>query len=137
MVDTEREKKKSFFQLIGEIPTLVEELVRGEIELLKTEVIQKLKLAGIGAGLIAGAALVALFFIGVLLTAAILALSLVMPGWLAALIVAFVLLVAVAVLAWLGVREVKKAMPPMPEETIASLQQDYNAIKGIGKRETI
>lgn len=134
MVETTREKKKSLFELLGNLPNLVRELVLGEIELLKTELLRKLKVAGIGVGLIAGAALVLLFFIGILLVAAILALSLVMPGWLAALIVAFVLLVAAAILAWLGVRSVKKAMPPVPEETIKSVKRDINAIKGVGKR---
>jgi len=134
MTDEARDKKRSLFKLIGDVPTLVRELVMGEINLLKAELIAKLKLLGVGVGLLLGAVLILLFFIGVLLTAAILALSLVLPGWLAALIVAFVLLVAVAILAFIGVREVKKAMPPIPEDTITSLKRDINAIKGVGKR---
>ncbi|MCU1405902.1 MAG: phage holin family protein [Glaciihabitans sp.] len=134
MVENAREKKRSLFQLIGDVPTLVRELVMGEINLLKAELIAKLKILGVGAGLLLGAVIIVFFFVGVLLTAAILALSLVLPGWLAALIVAFVLLVAIAILAWLGIREVKKAMPPMPEKTISSVKLDINAIKGIGKR---
>ena len=134
MVETERKKQKSLFTLLGDVPNLVKTLVKGEIELLKTELLRKLKAAGIGVGLIAGAAVVLLFFIGVLLTAAILALSLVMPGWLAALIVAFVLLVGAAILAWLGYKSVKKAMPPVPEATIKSVKRDINVIKGVGKR---
>ncbi|MDQ1563220.1 MAG: hypothetical protein QOI14_171, partial [Actinomycetota bacterium] len=63
-------KKRSLFQLLADLPTLVRELVAGEIELLKQEMIQKLKALGIGGGLILGAAVVLLFFIGVLLTAA-------------------------------------------------------------------
>ena len=134
MVVYTREKKKSLFQLIGDVPTLVRELVMGEINLLKAELMAKLKVLGLGVGMLLGAALILLFFVGVLLTAAILALSLVMPGWLAALIVAFVLLVAIAILAFLGIREVKKAMPPLPEKTIDSVKRDINAIKGIGNR---
>jgi len=134
MTDEARDKKRSLFKLIGDVPTLVRELVMGEINLLKAELIAKLKLLGVGVGLLLGAVLILLFFIGVLLTAAILALSLVLPGWLSALIVAFVLLVAVAILAFIGVREVKKAMPPIPEDTITSLKRDINAIKGVGKR---
>lgn len=130
------QKKKSLLQLLGELPTLVRELIEGEIELLKAEVIGKLKAAGLGAGLLLGAAIVALLFVGVLLTAAILALSLVMPGWLAALLVALVLLIAVAILAWLGIRSLKSAMPPVPEKSITNLQLDLNAIRGVGKRET-
>ncbi|WP_213816060.1 phage holin family protein [Glaciihabitans sp. dw_435] len=135
MAEIPREKKKSLFALLGDLPTLVRELVLGEIELLKAEVIRKLKAAGIGVGFILGAVVVLLFFIGVLLTAAILALSLVMPGWLAALIVAFVLLVVVAILALLGWRSLKKAIPPLPEKTISGVKLDINVIRGVGKRE--
>ncbi|MET0990214.1 MAG: phage holin family protein [Glaciihabitans sp.] len=132
-----RDKKRSIFQLISDVPTLVRDLVKGEIELLKTEIIAKLKIAGIGVGLILGAVIVLFFFIGVLLTAGILGLATVMPGWLAALIVAFVLLIAIAILAWIGYRELKKAMPPLPEATIKNVKRDINAIRGVGKRPKI
>lgn len=125
------------FELFGEVPILLRELLEAEIELLKAEVLRKLKTAGIGAGLIAIAAVLALLFFGVLLTAAILALSLVMPGWLAALVVGFVLLVIIAILVLLGVRSVKKAMPPIPTETIDSVKRDIDVIKGVGKRATL
>jgi len=134
MVETVRDKKKSLFSLIGDLPTLVRDLVKGEIEMLKTEIIGKLKILGIGVGLILGAVLVLLFFIGVLLTAAILGLATVMPGWLAALVVAFVLLIVIAVLAFIGYKEIKKAMPPVPEESIKSLKRDLITIQGLGKR---
>ena len=133
MTQLPHQKKKSLFQLLADLPTLVRELVEGEIELLKSELIRKLKAAGIGAGLLFGAAIIALLFIGVLLTAAILGLSLVMPGWLAALLVAFVLLVVIAILALLGMRSLKNAMPPMPNDTIESLKRDINVIRGVGK----
>jgi uncharacterized protein YneF (UPF0154 family) len=134
MVETAREKKRSIFQLVADVPTLVRELVKGELSLLKTEVVNKLKIVGVGAGLLLGAVIVLFFFIGVLLTAAVLGLAEVMPPWLAALVVAFVLLIGVAILAWIGYRELKKAMPPLPELTIKNLKRDINAIKGVGKR---
>ncbi|PRY67901.1 putative superfamily III holin-X [Glaciihabitans tibetensis] len=135
MVESPPVKRRSLFQLVADVPTLVRELVMGEIELLKTEVINKLKIAGVGVGLILGAVIVLFFFIGVLLTAAVLGLAVVMPPWLAALVVAFVLLIAVAILAWIGYRELKKAMPPLPELTIKNLKRDINAVKGVGKRQ--
>ncbi len=127
-------RKKSLFELIADIPTLVTDLVQREIELLKTEVVSKLKALGIGAGVIAGALLVLLGMLGVLLTAAILALSLVMPGWLAALLVAAVLLIIAVVLGLIGYRILKKGIPPVPTESIDSIKRDIRAIKGIGKR---
>jgi uncharacterized membrane protein YqjE len=136
MAEIKPQKKRSLLTLLTDVPTLVRELVQGEIELFKSEMIAKLKALGIGAGILAGAAVVLLFFVGVLLTAAILALGLVMPYWLAALVVAFVLLVVAGILGLIGYRKLKKGIPPVPTETIHGLKKDLNAIKGIGKRAT-
>ncbi|HEY5320765.1 MAG TPA: phage holin family protein [Galbitalea sp.] len=136
MAEIKPQKKRSLLTLLTDVPTLVRELVQGEIELFKSEMIAKLKALGIGAGILAGAAVVLLFFVGVLLTAAILALALVMPPWLAALVVAFVLLVVAGILGLIGYRKLKKGIPPVPTETIHGLKKDLNAIKGIGKRAT-
>lgn len=128
-------KKRSLLELLTDIPVLVRELVAGEIELLKQEMIRKLKALGIGAGLILAAAIVLLGLVGVLLTAAILALALVMPGWLAALLVAALLLIIAVILGLVGYRVLKKGIPPVPSETINGLKKDLNVIRGVGKRE--
>lgn len=129
-------KRKSIFAMIADIPTLVTDLVQREIELVKTEVVAKLKALGVGAGLIAVAAVVLLAMLGVLLTAAIFALSLIMPGWLAALLVAAGLLIVAVIVGLIGYRILKKGIPPLPSESIESLRRDLRAIKGIGKRGT-
>ena len=126
--------KRSLFALLGDIPTMVTDLVHREIELVKVEVTTKLKELGKGSGLLAGAAIVALFMIGVLLTSAVLALSLVMPGWAAALVVAAFLLVVAVILGLIGYRILKKSMPLYPVDSIDSLQKDLRAIQGIGQR---
>jgi Flp pilus assembly protein TadB len=128
-------RKRSLLELLTEIPVLVRELVIGEIELLKQEMIRKLKALGAGAGLLVGALTFIFAMLGVLLTAAILALSLVMPGWLAALLVAAVLLIIAVILGLIGYRVLKKGIPPLPSETISGLKKDLNVIKGVGKRE--
>ena len=128
--------RRSLLSLIADIPALIQELFHREVELLKAELIAKLKALGVGAGLLAGAVVVLLFMIGVLLTSAVLALSLVMPGWLAALIVAAFLLIVAGILALIGYRILKRGIPPVPTESIDSLQKDYRAIRGIGKRGT-
>ena len=125
--------KRSLLALIGDLPGLVSDLITAEIEQLKAEMVRKLTALGLGAGLIAGAAVVLLFMVGVLLTAAILALSLVMPGWLAALLVALVLLIIAAVLGWIGYVKLKAGIPPIPTETINSLKRDLNVVRGVGK----
>ena len=127
-------RKRSLIELVTSIPTLVTDLVQREIELVKAEVTAKLKALGAGAGLIAGAVVVLLAMLGVLLTAAILALSMVMPGWLAALLVALVLLIVAVILGLSGYSVLKKGIPPVPSESIDSIKRDIRAIKGIGKR---
>jgi membrane protein implicated in regulation of membrane protease activity len=128
--------KRSLLSLIADIPALIQELFHREVELLKAELFAKLKALGVGAGLLAGALVVVLFMIGVLLTAAVFALSLVLPGWLAALIVAAFLLIVAGILALIGYRILKRGIPPIPTESIDSLKRDYRAIRGIGKRGT-
>jgi len=128
-------KKRSLIGLLSDVPTLVKDLVRGEIELLKAEMIRKLKALGIGAGLILGAVVILLFFIGVLLTAAILGLATTgLPAWLCALIVAFVLLLLAALVGFIGYRKLKAGIPPIPTGTIDGLKKDLAVVKGIAKK---
>lgn len=127
-------RQKSLIQLIQQLPDRVSVLVHSEIELIKTEVIGKLKALGLGAAFFVVAAVILLFMVGVLLTAAVLALSLIMPGWLAALLVALVLLIAAAIVALIGWRKLKTGLPPTPEQSIASLKNDLSAITGTVKR---
>ncbi len=126
--------RRSLIDLITSIPNLVSDLVHREIDLIKAEMMAKLKSLGIGAGFLAVAALLLLAMLGVLLTAGILALSLIMPGWLAALLVAAGLLIIAVILGLIGYGVLKKAVPPVPTESIDSLKRDLRAIKGIGKR---
>ena len=128
-------RRRSVFALLADIPTLVGDLVQREIELVKAELVEKFKALGVGAGLIAGALIVLLGMLGVLLTAAIFALTLTgLPGWAAALIVAGVLLIIAVILGLIGYRILMKGVPPVPTEAMDSLRRDLRAIKGIGKR---
>ncbi|PZS17330.1 MAG: hypothetical protein DLM54_09880 [Acidimicrobiales bacterium] len=67
--------------------------------------------------------------LGALTATAILALALVLPGWLAALIVtgAYALLALVAAVA--GKTQFNKAIPLVPRETIESLKEDMEWLK--------
>lgn len=99
-------------------------LVRQEIELAKAEATEKGKKAGVGAGLVGGGTLFALFAFAALTTAIILALDLAMAGWLAALIVAVVYGAVAAVLALRGKEKLQDAGPPVPEQTIETVKED-------------
>jgi len=127
--------KKSVFKLIADLPGYLVDLLRSELELLKAELISKIKHAGIGVGLLAAGAFFAFFAFAVLLAAAVLGIATALPGWLAALIVGGALLVITAVLVLVGVNQLKRGTPPVPTETIESVKKDVNAIKGIGKRD--
>ena len=127
--------RKSLFSLLADLPRLVIEQVKNEVEQFKSELIAKLKHAGIGVGLFAAAGFVAFFLFAVLIAAAVLAFATILPGWLAALIVAAILLVIVVILTLVGLRQVKQGVPPAPTETIKSVKKDVQVIKGLGKRE--
>ena len=104
-------------------------LVRSEVELAKAELAAKGKAAGIGAGLFGAAGLLAFFGGAVLITTVILALALVLPAWLAALIVAVVLFAAAAVAGIIGKGKVTEATPPAPERAVDGVKQDVETIK--------
>ena len=121
-------------QLIGQLTEQISQLVRDEARLAQAEVSQKAKRLGTGAGLFGGAGLFAFFGLAVLIAAAVLALALVLPGWLAALIVAVVLFAVAGVLALVGKKDVEKGTPPMPNEAIASTKADIATVKESARR---
>jgi len=121
---------RSLFQLIGELPDTVSTLIRAEIDQVKAEISYKLKHFGIGAGLVAGAAVVGVFLLFTLITAAIFAFALVMPAWAAALTVGGILLLIIAVLLWIAYVNFKRGSEPL--ESVESLKADLDALKGTG-----
>ena len=62
--------KRSLFSLIGDLPGLVMDLVRSEIEHLKQELITRIAQAGTGIALLAVGASVLFFALGAFVTAA-------------------------------------------------------------------
>ncbi|MCW2582001.1 MAG: uncharacterized protein JWQ53_791 [Klenkia sp.] len=121
--------KASTGQLVGELPELVTRLVRDEVRLAQAEVKGKAKRLGLGVGLFGGAGLLALLGLNALITAGILGLANVIPGWLAGIAVAVVLFVIAAVLALVGKKDVAQAAPPLPTDTIESLKTDVATVK--------
>ena len=112
-------------QLAGQTSTLV----RQELDLAKAEMSQKATVAGKGAGLLGGAAVVALLAAGSLTACLILALSEVIPDWLAALIVALAMGAIAAVLALQGRNRIQAATPPVPEQTVETVKEDVEWAK--------
>jgi uncharacterized membrane protein YqjE len=126
-------QEASTAELMRRLSDQMSTLVRQEIELAKTEVSEKGKRAGIGAGMFGGAGVAGLYMVGTLLATIIAALSLAMDTWIAALIVTVVLGAIAAVLALQGKNKVQEASPPAPERTIASVKRDADTIKASAK----
>ena len=120
--------ERSLGKLVAEISGTAERLVRAEIELLKAELAGRAQKIGVGAGMLAGAVLFALYFLGAAIATAIIALALVVDLWLAALIVTLLLLLVVAVLALIGIRSIKKGTPGS-FRAIETVHEDIDAIK--------
>ena len=121
-------------QLIGQLTEQISRLVRDEARLAQAEVTQKAKRLGVGAGLFGGAGLFAFLGLAVLVATAVLALDLVLPAWLAALIVAVVLFAIAGVLALVGKKDVAKGSPPVPTEAISSVKADIATVKESARR---
>lgn len=136
MTDERPTRRRSLFSLIGDVPRLITDLARAEIDSLKREILGKLAAAGVGIGLLAGAAAFLFFALAVLVAAAVLGISVALPMWLSALIVAGGLLLITAGLALWGILALKHGVPPTPDATIKSIKKDVRVIKGIGKDES-
>jgi uncharacterized membrane protein YqjE len=119
-------------ELVSRLTQQSTELIRSELRLAQAEMTEKAKHAGVGAGLFGGAGLVALYGVGALIATVILALALLMPAWLSALIVTVVLFATAGVVALLGKKQVSQATPAAPKHTIESVKQDVDTIKGGG-----
>jgi Putative Actinobacterial Holin-X, holin superfamily III len=130
MTDEEPELgDRSVAELLKQASEQTSTLVRQELELAKAELAVKGKQVGLGAGMFGGAGVFGLYAVGALTAAIILALSLVMTGWLAGLIVAIVYGAVAGVLALQGKSKVKAGAPPVPEQSVQSVKADIESTK--------
>ncbi len=121
--------EQSTAELIKQMTEQVSTLVRDELKLAQVEITRKGKHAGIGAGMLGGGGLVALYGVACLIACAIIGLSHVLQAWLAALIVGVVLLAVAGVAALIGKNRVQQAVPPVPREAVESVKTDVEEIK--------
>ena len=108
-------------------------LARKHVELAKIEAAEAVSVRGKGAGMMAGAAVVAMYAIGFLFAAGAAALALVVPVWAAILIVAVLMFLVAWVLVMLGRRTIKSAPAPV-ERTQEALREDMRWAKQQIKR---
>lgn len=117
-------RDQSIADLLKELSQETTTLVRQELDLAKAEMTQKGKDAGVGAGLLGGAGITALLFLGSLTAFLILLLDGALANWLAALVVTIFWGIVAAVLALQGKNKLQEATPPAPEQTIETLKED-------------
>ena len=130
MSSTQRDKaSESTAELVKDLSREVTDLVRQEIALARAEMMEKGRKAGRGAGMLSGAAVVGLAAVGGSMATLILLLDIVMPSWLAALIVTAVYAAVAAVLGLRGKAEISEAGPPTPEQTVESVKEDVQWAK--------
>ena len=98
-------------------------LARKHVELAKIEAAEAVSVRGKGAGMMAGAAVVAMYAVGFLFAAGAAALALVLPVWAAILIVAVLMFLVAWVLVTLGRRTIKSAPAP-GERTQETLKEN-------------
>lgn len=116
--------------LVHQLSEQIPHLIRSELQLAQLEMTEKGKRAGIGLGMFTAAGLIAFFGVASLVAAAIAALTVVLPAWAAALIVAGALLLLAGVAAIVGRNRVQAAVPPTPEHAITGVRRDLAAMKG-------
>ncbi len=104
-------------------------IARREAELATIEMKARMSEFGGAAALLASAGVTGFFALGTLVTAAVLALAIVLPAWAAATVVGVLLAAIAAVLALVGRARLRAAGPLAPRETIETAQEDIAWIR--------
>jgi Protein of unknown function (DUF1469). len=122
---------RSIPEILGDVLTNIQDIVRAEVRLAKAELGEELSRARTGGVLIGVGAVAAIFSALFLLLACVYVLGRVMPNWAAALVVAAAVGVAAAVTLALGLKRFKtiQAAP----KTAASLQENVRWAKELTK----
>jgi uncharacterized membrane protein YqjE len=121
-------RERPIGELVKDLSSQTSTLVRKEIELARAELQEKGKVAGKGAGMLAGAAVAGLLALGALTAALIALLDKAMATWVAALIVMALWAIVALVLAKSGQKALKQATPPAPQ-TVETVKEDIQWAK--------
>jgi len=121
-------RERGIGELVKDLASQTSTLVRQEIQLAQAEVTQKGKVAGRGAGLLAGAAVFGLLALGALTAGLIALLDKAMATWVAALIVMALWAIVAFALAKAGQKALQQATPPAPQ-TVETVKEDIQWAK--------
>jgi uncharacterized membrane protein YqjE len=118
---------RSIGDVLREIGASIQDIVRWEVKLAKIELADSARRARTSSMLLAGGGLLGIFAIGFVLLAALFALEIVLPAWLAALIIGALLCVGAGVALSVG-RERLKAIQA-PKKTMQTVREDLQWMK--------
>ena len=122
------EERRSVGEIVEDVVRDFGDIVRSELRLARVEITEKVQKAETAAGLLGGAAVCGFFAFGSLVTCCIAALALVMPVWLAALLMS-VFLVCIAAALYAGGRARLRNVSPVPEQTVETIKEQVTWTK--------
>jgi uncharacterized membrane protein YqjE len=119
---------RSFTEVLADIVRNIQEILRSEIRLAKTEVRQEMVKTKSAAALLGGGAVAGLFAALFMLLAIVYALIRVMPDWAAALVVAVVMGIAAAIALAAGQKQFRQ-VHPAPDKAVHSIKENVEWIQ--------
>ena len=122
-IDARTRAERPIGMLLSDLASEAALLIRQELALFKAEMSEKFGRAGQGTAMLAAGGLIVFSGWLVLLAAAVLALSLVLPGWASALIIGAAVLVVGVILLLVGKNRIA-AKSLTPDRTLRSLRED-------------
>lgn len=125
-------RNSSTGELVKQLSNQLSTLIRKELDLAKTELTEKGKVAGLGAGMFGGAGVAGLLALGSLTALVVLLLDKAMDTWVATLLVTLIWGAVAAILAMAGRDRVRAATPPV-EETVETVKEDVQWAKNQAK----
>jgi hypothetical protein len=120
------------FSRLNVVKRQLRSLAALNIELAKLEEKQKATALGIAGGLVAGAAALAFYGVGLTFAAAAAGLAEALPLWLSLLIVAVVIFIVAGILGFFAVRFAGKASPAQPSQAIQEAELTLKTLRGNG-----
>jgi ABC-type amino acid transport system permease subunit len=121
--------QRSIRELIDQLSEDARGLVRAEVGVIRAELEEKLRRLAVGAALVAVAGVLGLVVLGAATATAIIALANVLATWLAALIVTAVFAVFAGIALLVGLKILRRGVPPAPTESVGSIKEDVSWVK--------
>jgi uncharacterized membrane protein YqjE len=121
------QNNRSMTDVLQDIVANIQEIVRSEFRLAKTEISEEASKAAKSSAPLGGGIVLSLYAFGFILLAIVYALEIVVAAWLAALIVGLAVAAVAAILISVGRKRLKQVR--MPEKTIVSVKENVQWAK--------